>query len=77
MHELMFNIKWNMESVQMQDLRYISVFENQLYVVAGSDINTLHKFDAANYTTLARNLTSPFAVHVYHRQRQPHGISLP
>ncbi len=60
--------------MQMQHLRYVSVFENQLYVVTWNEITTLLKFDALNYTTLARNMTSPFAVQVYHRQRQPHGI---
>lgn len=59
----------------MQHLRYISVFENQLYVITWNEINTLHKFDATNYTTLASNLTSPFALHAFHRQRQPHGTS--
>lgn len=57
----------------MQQLHYISVFENHLYAISwlNNSINKLNKFDATNYTTIVSSLTRPFGLHVYHRQKQP------
>src|SRR5271155_3550244 len=58
---------------QMQQLHDITVFENNLYVITWLDnsINALRKLDASSHTPIVKNLSKPFALHVYHRQRQP------
>ena len=58
---------------QMQKLHDITVFENHLYVITWLDnsINVLKKLDTSSHTPIAKNLSKPFALHVYHRQRQP------
>ena len=52
----------------------ITIFENNLYVTSwrNQSIIRLNKFNADDHETVA-NLSRPFAIHVFHRQRQPEG----
>ncbi|CAG7828356.1 unnamed protein product [Allacma fusca] len=57
----------------MHHLQDITIFENFLYVIAwqNNSINRLHKLDASDYTAIVTDAQKPFALHVYHRARQP------
>jgi len=60
--------------LQVQNLYDITVFENNLYVTSwrNQSIIRLDKFNSDDHETLA-NLSRPFAIHIFHRQRQPDG----
>jgi integrin beta 2 len=62
--------------LQVQNLYDITVFETNLYVTSwrNQSIIRLHKFNSDDYETVA-NLSRPFAIHIFHRQRQPEGES--
>ncbi|RZF40959.1 hypothetical protein LSTR_LSTR013214 [Laodelphax striatellus] len=56
----------------VQNLYGISVFENDLYVTSWKEqsIIRLNKYNSSDFEKIA-NYSRPFAVMVYHRQRQP------
>ncbi|KAL1455357.1 hypothetical protein WDU94_009457 [Cyamophila willieti] len=56
----------------VQNLYAITVFENNLFVTSwrNQSIIRLNKYNSDDYETLA-NFSRPFAIHVYHRQKQP------
>jgi integrin beta 2 len=60
--------------LQVQNLYDITVFENNLYVTSwrNQSIIRLDKFNSDDHETSA-NLSRPFAIHIFHRQRQPDG----
>ncbi|XP_069676734.1 low-density lipoprotein receptor-related protein 1 isoform X1 [Periplaneta americana] len=56
----------------VQNLYDVTVFENSLYVTSwrNQSIIRLDKFNSDDHETVA-NLSRPFAIHIFHRQRQP------
>ncbi|KDR21144.1 hypothetical protein L798_04073, partial [Zootermopsis nevadensis] len=56
----------------VQNLYDITIFENNLYVTSwrNQSIIRLHKFNSDDHETVA-NLSRPFAIDIFHRQRQP------
>ncbi|KAJ9584470.1 hypothetical protein L9F63_021195, partial [Diploptera punctata] len=59
-------------SFMVQNLYDITVFENYLYMTSwrNQSIIRLNKFNSDDHESVA-NLSRPFAIHVFHRQRQP------
>ncbi|XP_035227303.1 prolow-density lipoprotein receptor-related protein 1-like isoform X2 [Stegodyphus dumicola] len=59
-------------NAQVKNLYGISVFEDYIYVtsVDGNNILAIQKFNF-NSKPIKSNMTHPFSIHVYHRQRQP------
>ncbi|KFM73279.1 Prolow-density lipoprotein receptor-related protein 1, partial [Stegodyphus mimosarum] len=59
-------------NVQVKNLYGISVFEDYIYVtsVDGNNILAIQKYNH-NSKPIKSNMTHPFSIHVYHRQRQP------
>ncbi|XP_067123645.1 low-density lipoprotein receptor-related protein 1 isoform X3 [Centruroides vittatus] len=57
----------------MRILYGITVFEQYLYVTSwnGNKILAVHKYNHTDIRVIKSNLTRPFSIHVYHRQRQP------
>ena len=58
----------------IQNLYSVTVFQNDVFVSSWRDNSVLrvNKFNSsANTAVVQRNLERPFAVHVFHRQRQP------
>lgn len=68
------NRKTVLRGVQVRNLYGITVFENKLYVSSWFDhvILELDKFSHKAKTVVA-NISRPFNLHVFHRQRQPDG----
>lgn len=60
---------------QMRNLYGISVFERHLYVTSwhSNSVLAVHKYNQSDVRTVRANLTRPFSIHVYHRQRKPPG----
>ncbi|XP_026680974.1 low-density lipoprotein receptor-related protein 1B-like [Diaphorina citri] len=56
----------------VQNLYDITVFENNLFVTSwrNQSIIRVNKFNSDDYETIA-NFSRPFAIHIYHRQKQP------
>ncbi|CAN8029490.1 unnamed protein product, partial [Ixodes persulcatus] len=59
----------------MRNLYGISVFERHLYVTSwhSNSVLAVHKYNQSDVRTVRANLTRPFSIHVYHRQRKPPG----
>ncbi len=57
----------------VRNLYGITLFEQYLYVTSWhtNSIIAVNKFNHSDIRTLMSNLTRPFSIHVYHRQRQP------
>lgn len=68
------NRKNIMKGVSVQNLYGITIFENRLFVTSwhNNSILTIHKFQQVQKTVLG-NISRPFNLHVFHRQRQPDG----
>ena len=60
---------------QVQNLYDIVVFENDLFVSSWSNMSIIkmNKFANGHPEIIASNVSRPFSVIVYHRQRQPEG----
>ncbi|XP_037511191.1 low-density lipoprotein receptor-related protein 1 [Rhipicephalus sanguineus] len=58
----------------MRNLYGITVFENYLYVTSwhSNSVVVVHKYNQSDIRTVKANLTRPFSIHVYHRQRKPY-----
>ncbi|XP_064475155.1 prolow-density lipoprotein receptor-related protein 1-like [Ornithodoros turicata] len=58
----------------MRNLYGITVFEQYLYVTSwhGNSVISVHKYNQSDVRTVKANLTRPFSIHVYHRQRKPY-----
>ncbi|XP_077556086.1 LDL receptor protein 1 isoform X2 [Haemaphysalis longicornis] len=58
----------------MRNLYGITVFENYLYVTSwhSNSVVAVHKYNQSDIRTVKANLTRPFSIHVYHRQRKPY-----
>lgn len=59
--------------VAVRHLYGITVFEQHLYVTSwhSNSVVSLHKYNRSDVRTIKANLTRPFSIHVYHRQRKP------
>lgn len=68
------NRKNVMKGVAVQNLYGISVFENHLFVSSwyNNSILEIHKFKQEK-RTIIQNISRPFNLHIFHRQRQPDG----
>lgn len=68
------NRKNIMKGVRVQNLYGISIFENWLFLSSwhNNSILQIHKFKQ-DYKVVLRNISRPFNLHVFHRQRQPDG----
>lgn len=66
------NRKNIMKGVRVQNLYGISIFESKLFVSSwhNNSILEIHKFQQQQKTVLG-NISRPFNLHVFHRQRQP------
>lgn len=60
---------------QVQNLYSVCVFENNLFVSSwhNNSIRRVHRNDQEESITIVQNISRPFSVHVFHRQRQPDG----
>ncbi|KAG8233902.1 hypothetical protein J437_LFUL005230, partial [Ladona fulva] len=58
--------------ISVQNLYGVTVFENNLFVTSWRNYSVirLDKFKSDDHQTLG-NFSKPFAIHVFHRQRQP------
>ncbi len=67
------NRKTVLRGSPVQNLYSVSVFQNDLFVTSWRDNSILRvdKFRPGNHSTVLRNLERPFAISVFHRQRQP------
>ncbi len=67
------NRKTVLRGSPVQNLYSIVVFENNLYVTSwrNNSILRVNKFHPENRATLLDGLQRPFAIQVFHRQRQP------
>lgn len=68
------NRKNIMKGVDVQNLYGISLFENRLFVSSwyNNSIMEIHKIKHEKKTVI-QNISRPFNLHVFHRQRQPDG----
>ena len=57
----------------MRNLFGITLFENDLFVTNWRDesVYRINKFTGDSVVALKSNKSRPFAIHVYHRQKQP------
>ena len=69
------NRKTILKGSPAQNLYSAAVFENTLYVTSwrNNSILSVNKFHPGNFSTILDDLKRPFALKVFHRQRQPIG----
>ena len=64
--------------IKVRSLYGITLFENDLFVTNWRDesVHRINKFTGDSVVSVKSNKSKPFAIHTYHRQRQPQGMSL-
>jgi low-density lipoprotein receptor-related protein 1 (alpha-2-macroglobulin receptor) len=69
------NRKTILRGSPVQNLYSAAVFENTLFVTSwrNNSILAVDKFHPENHSTILGDLKRPFAIRVFHRQRQPVG----
>lgn len=62
---------------KVQNLYDVAVFENYLFVSSWRNLSIIkiNKFHTDEFEIVASNVNRPFSVIVFHKQRQPEGIS--